>query len=49
MRVAVYPEDGLTSGALFARLEAEDAEPRPADIVHLTPATSDEDSARRLG
>jgi len=38
MRVALYPEDGLTSGALIARLEARDAEPRPAEVVHLAPS-----------
>jgi len=48
LRAAVYPEDGLTSGALFLRLESPDAEPRPADIVHLAPQ-QDATAEERLG
>jgi hypothetical protein len=49
MRVALYPEDGLTSGALIARLEAPDAEPRAAEMVHLAPAPVDVAQQDRTG
>jgi hypothetical protein len=49
MRVALYPDDGLTSGALIARLEAPDAEPRAAEVVHLAPAPVDVQQQGRTG
>ena len=49
MRVALYPDDGLTSGALVARLESRDAAPRAAEAVHLEPALAEVEQQGRTG
>jgi hypothetical protein len=37
LRLAIYPDDGITSGALISRLDASAAAPRGADIIQLAP------------
>jgi hypothetical protein len=46
MRVALYPEDGLTSGALISRLEAPEAEPQAVEVVHLPRVEDGDDEAQ---
>lgn len=49
MRVALYPDDGITSGALVGRLDDPGAEPLPAEIVHLAPAPHNVEEQDRTG
>jgi hypothetical protein len=46
LRVAVYPEDGITSGAIIAHLDAPEAAPRPADIISLATHETDRQHGR---
>lgn len=48
LRLAVYPEDGITSGALVARLDDPAAAPRAADIIQLAGHEADR-HRERLG
>ena len=46
VRAAVYPEDGVTSGALVAHLDTPEATPRAADIISLATHEADRQHGR---
>ena len=49
MRGAVFPSDGLTAGALVARLDDPDSTPRRSDIVQLASPAPDVHAHHRTG